>query len=142
MTKKRRTAKQLASDRRLGRLAKARAKKKRRRRSPAKRKVAKRRNPHRRVAKRPTRRKVAAKSHLWVVFRCYGKAVLFMGLDASLKPRFVSDKGKAALLKTKAAAQSIARKLSKKSGMAKYYIGAASSNTTTAEIRAHCAGKT
>ncbi len=104
--KKKRSAKQLANDKRLGRMAKARAKKKRggRRKKVAKRKVTKRRVVRKRNPKRTTR----AKSHLQIIFKCKGNAIYFLTLRAA-KLGWTKTKSDAIFFSTKAQARHTAQ---------------------------------
>jgi hypothetical protein len=105
MAKKKRSAKQLANDKRLGRMAKARAKKKRGgRRKVAKRKVTKRRVVRKRNPKRTTR----TKSRLQIVFKCKGNAIYFLTLRAA-KIGWTKTKGDAIFFNTKAQARHTAQ---------------------------------
>lgn len=141
MRKKKRSAKQLANDRRLGRMAKARAKVKRGGRSRVTRKVTRKkvarkktkRNPHKKVAKRT----VLKKSHLWSIFKCYGKSVRFFGLTTAGKLQWTI-RDAAIIWKSKDRAAKIAKKVSTKRGMANYHVGVASRETTSAQIVAAC----
>lgn len=135
--KKKRSAKQLANDRRLGRMAKARAKKKRGgRRKVTKRKVTKR-NPHATRRKTKSRTKLA-KSHLQLVFACKGKIVRWLLMDRTGKWSWTTDKGKAILFKTKKQAASIAKGISEKPGYRPWQLGVVNDPTTSAQIRTHC----
>lgn len=153
MHKKKRSAKQLANDRRLGRMAKARAKAKRGGRSRVTRKkVAKRKtrkNPVRKIrapgAKRHIRapaakRKASAKSPLYIIFKCKGSSVAFLGYGDG-KPAWHTDKGKAILFKKKRTAANTARNVSKKVGMSQYHVGVGSAGITAAHIKSFCGGK-
>ncbi len=138
--KKKRSAKQLANDKRLGRMAKARAKKKRGgRRKVAKRKVTKRRV----VRRRNPKRTALKKSHLWVAFVCWpNRKVNFAYIaDSGTKPRvgISPEKGKAVLFKTKTRAHNVAKLLAKTWGGAT--AGVANADATAAEIKAACKGK-
>jgi hypothetical protein len=106
VAKKKRSAKQLANDKRLGRMAKARAKKKRggRRKKVAKRKVTKRRVVRRKNPKRTTR----TKSRFQIVFKCKGKAIYFLTLRAA-KLGWTLTKGDAIFFSTKAQARHTAQ---------------------------------
>ncbi len=137
--KKKRSAKQLANDRRLGRMAKARAKAKRggrrkvTRKKTARRKVAKRKTTRRANPKRTTR----AKSHLWLVFRAYGKNINFYNGGFPISNQWVS-KGKAALYQTKEQARAVASKLRVSP---RIKVGFASSQSTVGDIRRALEGK-
>ena len=141
MRKKKRSAKQLANDRRLGRMAKARAKKKR----GGQRKKVARKNPHRRAASKgriqtaitKAKRMHRAKSHLWLIFACKGKIVQWMQLTASAKYFFGSDKGKAIRFPTKSEALKIAKGLK---GTRGWQLGVISDDISATQIAAHCIG--
>ena len=132
--KKKRSAKQLANDRRLGRMAKARAKAKRGGRRKVTRKKTTRSNPHK-------KRTASKKSHLWNIFKCYGKSVRFLGLTTAGKLQWTI-RDAAMIWKSKDHAAKIAKKVSTKRGMANYHIGVSSRETTSAQIASQCnAGK-
>lgn len=135
--KKKRSAKQLANDKRLGRAAKKRAgaKKLPRKKKTTSRKVAKRKGTR---AVRKSNPKRSAKSHLWIVFRCQGKSVKFLGYSVGGSPSWVSDRGKALIMKSKDQAKRYAEGLANMRGQDKYQLGAVSEDTTTAQIRAAC----
>ena len=141
MRKKKRSAKQLANDRRLGRMAKARAAKKRggRRkkvvRKKTRRKVSRRANPKRKVAKRSALKK----SHLWIVFRCkratYGTGVSIAWLGVTKSGTFkFGGKSSAMLFQVKSVAVSTAKKYS----TAGFHVGVANKNKTSAAIMKFC----
>lgn len=126
VAKKKRSAKQKANDKRLGRMAKARAKAARKK---TKRKTTKRKyNP----------RKKVAKSHLQLVFRCRGSSVMWLTMDTKGKWNWTSDKGKAIRFKTQSQAGSVAKGIARKSGYAKYQLGACNAMTSAAKIKASC----
>ncbi len=140
--KKKRSAKQLANDRRLGRMAKARAKKKR---GGRRKKTVRKKNTHRKIARKKnvhaTRRRLA-KSHLWRVFRCRGKSVFWIFMDTKGKWNWTKDTGKAILFATKGAAGNVAKGIAKKSGYAPYQLGAAPRDMSAATVASQCkAGK-
>ena len=145
MRKKKRSAKQLANDRRLGRMAKARAKKKR---GGRRKKTVRKKNTHRKVARkrnvhatRRKRSKVSARSHLWNIFKCYGKSVRFLGLTTAGKLQWTI-RDAAVIWKSKERAAKIAKKVSTKRGMANYHIGVSSREMSASQIAASCnAGK-
>ncbi len=141
MAKKKRSAKQLANDRRLGRMAKARAKKKRggRRKKVAKRKVTKRRVVRKRnVVRRGVPKTIAKKkSGLWLLFKCNGRTIQFFFVSAAPN-NWTGDKGKAILFKTKEQAAKVGRHYAKKAGYKRYSIGVAPSNLATQTILADC----
>lgn len=146
--KKKRSAKQLANDRRLGRMAKARAKAKRggrRKKTVRKKNVHKtwRRSKPKKVAKRRVNKKRTAlkKSHLWRIFRCRGKSVFWILMDSNGKWNWTKDAGKAILFATKQGAGNVARGIAKKRGYAAYQLGAAPREMSAAQIAAHCGGK-
>ena len=157
--KKKRSAKQLANDKRLGRMAKARAKKKRGGRSASSgrsrvtRKKVRRKNTHRRVAskgqirrvikkaKRRTKRPSLKKSHLWRVFRCRGKSVFWIYMDSTGKWNWTSDAGKSILFATKGGASNVAKGIAKKPRYAKYDVGVVDRGTTAVQIAQFCRGK-
>lgn len=130
--KKKRSAKQLANDKRLGAMAKARAKKRRKTT-----RVKTKRNPRVKTKRNP--RKKSAKSHLWLIFKCKGSVVSFLRLGNL--PGWTTDKGKAVLIKRKSDAANLARNLSKKRGMSTWYLGVAPDSMTSAQIAAKCRGK-
>lgn len=137
--KKKRSAKQLANDKRLGRMAKARAKKKRGgRRKVVKRKVVKRKVAKRRVVRNPQKaRPGLKKSHLWYVFKCYGKHVRYLGLTTAGKSHWTI-RDAAVIWKTKSMATNVARSVAKWPKMSQYDIGVASSDMTSTQIAASC----
>ena len=119
--KKKRSPAQRANDKRLGQMAKKRAKKKRTS------------NPKHRRSKR------SAKSHLWLVFKCRGKSVMFAGVQATrFNISFSRDKSHALLYKTKGRAAHIAKLIAKQRGMSKYHVGVAPDSMTSAQIAAQC----
>lgn len=135
--KKARSAKQLANDKRLGRMAKARAKAKR---GGRRKKTVRKKNTHRKVTRRRAnpKRKVSARSHLWLIFRCRGNSVHYLG-PTSL---WHAKRGVAVLFKTKAVAAKFARQVAKKRGNAGYDVGVCSDAQTKSQIAAACkAGK-
>lgn len=146
MHKKKRSAKQLANDRRLGRMAKARAKKKR---GGRRKKVARKNpcgtNPHRRAASKgriqaaiaKAKRTRSAKSHLWLIFACKGKIVQWMRLTTNAKYFFGGDKGKAIRFSTKSEALKIAKGLK---GTRGWQVGIISDDISATQIAAHCTG--
>ena len=144
MAKKKRSPKQLANDKRLGRMAKKRAAAKRVGKTIKKR-VAKK--VRRKLAKKTARRKnparkTSAKSHLWRVFRCRGKFVMWLLMDSTGKWNWTSDAGRSILFPVKQSASNVAGGLSKKRGYAGYNLGVASRETTAAQIVRECgAGK-
>ena len=132
MRKKRRSAKQLANDRRLGRMAKARAKKKR----GGRRKISKRKNPHKKRAKR----KSVKRSSLWMVFKCKARSVYFLVLRGG-KPGWSLTKGESIKFSTKESAKKAGRYMAKKRGMASWSVGAAPAEMTVPQIANRCEGK-
>lgn len=145
--KKKRSAKQLANDKRLGRMAKKRAKL-RRKKTGRKRTVGRKKTTRRKkntLRARQTRiqratnpkRKRSARSHLWLVFRCRGNSVHFCSIGSG-KGKWVASKGDAILWKTKNAAAKSARYMAGKRGMSKYQVGVASDGMTSAQIAAGC----
>ena len=154
MRKKKRSAKQLANDKRLGRMAKARAKAKRGgRRKITKKKTTRKKKTTgygrlKRSAKplkynpKPTFRKskgsgVYPKLRVFNIFKCYGKSVRFLGLTTAGKLQWTIRDASISWRSQKKAA-GVARKLAKKSGMAKYDVGVAASGTSSSKIAAHC----
>lgn len=138
--KKKRSAKQLANDKRLGRMAKARAKAKRGGRSRvtkkvAKKKARKKKNPSYRKSKQAT----ASRPKLVVfnIFKCYGKSVRFLGLTTSGKLHWTI-RDAALMWKTQKKAASIARKVSTKRGMSQYHVGVTSNDISATQIAAQC----
>jgi len=149
MRKKKRSAKQLANDKRLGRMAKARAKAKRGIGRKRKLKVGRTRltvkqaNPHSRFQKKlaSKARTVSARSHLWNIFKCYGKSVRFLGLTTAGKLQWTI-RDAAIIWKSKERAAKIAKKVSTKRGMSNYDIGVSSREMSAAQIATGCkAGK-
>lgn len=147
MRKKKRSAAQLRNDRRLGRMAKARAKAKR----GGRRKAAKRKNPHRKVAgKRRIKRvikkakAISAKSHLqkeWNIFKCYGKQVRYLGLTTAGKLQWTI-RDAAIIWKSKDRALKVAKKIAKRRDLLNYQVGVANRETSVAQVAAQCkAGK-
>lgn len=130
--KKKRSAKQLANDRRLGRMAKARAKAKR----GGKRKVRKRKNPRKKTAKR----KIVKRSNLWMVFKCKARSVYFLVLRGG-KPGWSLTKGESIKFSTKASARRAGAYMAKKRGMAGWSVGAAPAEMTAPQIANRCEGK-
>jgi len=151
MAKKKRSAKQLANDKRLGRMAKARAKKKRGknpRRKVSRRKVSKaiRAREVKRLnltARQRRGRPALKKSHLWLAFVCWpNRKVNYAYIaDSGTKPRvgISPEKGNAVLFKTKTRAHNVAKLLAKNWGGAT--TGVANADATAAEIKAACKGK-
>lgn len=156
MAKKKRSAKQLANDKRLGRMAKARAKKKRALVDPTKRKMtaaARRKraakplryNPHRKIRapgakRRITKRPSLKKSHLWFAFVCDngGKKVHYAYITDSRSANvgITPQRGAAAIFQTKTRATNVANILSRlwKTKQA----GVAPIGTSAAKIKAAC----
>lgn len=131
--KKKRTAKQLANDRRLGRMAKARAKaarKKKARKKTARRKVRRKANPKRTSNK---------KSHLWIVFRCKratygtGVSIAYLGPGKTGTPKF-GPRSRAFVFQVKSAAEDMARKYA----TGGFHVGIASKNKTGAQLMSFC----
>lgn len=121
--KRKRSAKQRANDRRLGRMAKARAAKRRKR--PAKRR---RRNPR-----------------TWIVFKCQDGKVRYLG-DGSTVPLVWKDRISGAHhWQTKSAAQralQAAAARDARAGPWSWVYGIAAGTALSSEIKAHCrAGK-
>ena len=133
MAKKKRSAKQLANDKRLGRMAKARAKAKRggARKKTARKKVAKRKvNPKRTSLK---------KSHLWIGFKCKGNDVRFLTARSG-KFGWTLTKGDAILFNTKSHARDNTMRAARAVSPS-WAVGIADRNETAATIRNDCAGK-
>ena len=140
--KKKRSAKQLANDKRLGRMAKARAKAKRggrrkvTRKKTARKKVA-RRNPHK-------KRTASKKSHLWIVFGCTSKRKLYyLTVGGVSKPQVqvTGTKSDAILFKTKSQASHMVH-VTQKIWANDLIFGICNENATPAEIKKACfAGK-
>ena len=137
MTKKKRSAKQLANDKRLGRMAKARAK------------AARKKNPHGgTLRKRQTaiqrarnpKRTTRAKTHLWRVFKCKGNDVRYMGFMTSGKLRWFTTRGDATLFQTRKQAKFAAEGVQHLQGksVAGWNVGAADYDMTSAQIVAGC----
>lgn len=127
--KKKRSAKQLANDKRLGRMAKKRAA------------AARKKNPKKKTAKRKAKRKAnpkkRTKSHLWLIFRCRGKTVHYFNGGWPIS-RVWGARDKGARYVTKGAAESHARRLAKKRGARQYQIGVASGDMTSVQIATQC----
>lgn len=139
VAKKKRSAKQLANDKRLGRMAKARAKKKRAKKK-TRRKIKRKRNVVRKgfpkkVSKRRTK---VAKTHLQLIFRCRGNSVMWLTMDTKGKWNWTSDKGKAIRIKAIKQAAGIARGIARKPGYAKYHLGVVNTEAMASQIAAHC----
>jgi len=77
-------------------------------------------------------------SHLWLIFRCKGRSVQFLGVTSAGEFTWNTDKGRAMLLPLKKQAQTLATKLAGKRGYASYKLGATSFATTLMQIRNHC----
>jgi len=128
-----RSAKQLANDKRLGRMAKKRAAAKR-----TGRKATRKKNPKRATSGRAA----SKKSHLWIVFRAKanGTGVGFLSIAITNgKLNFVVPKGQAILFKEKKRAKGAASRGWKQS--TGYVYGIADANTTSAQIGAKLRGK-
>jgi hypothetical protein len=128
--KKKRSAKQLANDRRLGRMAKARAKVARK--NPHKKKT--RRKVARKKVARKTRRRNPRRVNYWVVFRCKGSDVQFIttrgkSLDWTL---VLSDKIR---FNSKSHATSAARAMTTAKG---WQYGVTTDDILPSQIRAKC----
>lgn len=128
--KKKRSAKQLANDKRLGRMAKKRAAA--RRKNPGKKKAKKK------AAKRRRNPAAKQKDHLWLVFKCRGKAVWFVRGDGNSKLGWTQDKGRAVLFQTIADAKIIGNRVARSRNMAAWNIGIAPANKTKAQIASTC----
>lgn len=139
--KKKRSAKQLANDKRLGRMAKKRAAAKR---SPSmttkanpcgKKKVAKRSTLRKRqtAIQRATnpRRKSLKKSHLWLVFRCKGKQIHYLYVSN----RWTVLSTQSILFRTQEQAK---KGLNAAYTGKQFDYGIASADMTSAQIRAGC----
>ena len=142
--KKKRSANQLANDKRLGRMAKARAKAKRKK-NPHKKKVAKRsalRVAQRKIQRsRNPKRKSSKKSHLWHSFVCKGKNIYYAYITDTRETRvgISKSRGQAVLFKTKQRAYDVAKLLAKH--WPDHIAGVASDDMTSAQIAAGCRGK-
>lgn len=142
MRKKKRSAKQLANDRRLGRMAKARAKKKRggrRKKNVARRPkriaTTKQRAASMRRAKRPLK---SAKSHLWLIFACKGNRIKFQSVIT-----WTTKKANAIYFKLKSEASKEAHYRAKQNlpSVRGWQIGVAPDSMSAASIKAKCQGK-
>jgi hypothetical protein len=139
--KKKRSAKQLANDKRLGRMAKARAKKKRgagrKKYTRTKRATKKtRRNPRRKVARGAS---VSKRSHLFLIFACKGKQIKFQGVTV-----WTTKKANAIYFKRKSEASKEAHYRAKQNlpTVRGWQIGVAPDTLSSAQIVAQCnAGK-
>lgn len=139
--KKKRSAKQLANDKRLGRMAKVRAKTRRkktgRKRTVGRKKTTRKKNVH------ATRKRTASKkSHLWFAFVCDDKKVHYAYISDSRSANvgITPTRSAAAIFQTKARATNVANILSRlwKTKQA----GVCNINTSAAKIKAACnAGK-
>lgn len=154
MAKKKRSAKQLANDKRLGRMAKARAKTKR---GGARKKKSKincgactvaigahtyGKGCRKKKATRNPKRKVSARSHLWNIFKCRGQSVMFLTYNVGGNPTWSKHRGKAIAFKSSDMAHRYAAGIANMRGYSKYQLGAVSQTNTAAQIRASCnAGK-
>ncbi len=131
MAKKKRSAKQLANDKRLGRMAKARAKAKRggARKKVVRRKVARKTNPKRTALK---------KSHLWIAFICSNKTVSFAYITDTVAARVgvTTNKASSVLFRTKKRAHDVAKLLAKH--WPNHIAGVADADSTAAQIKAAC----
>lgn len=146
--KKKRSAKQLASDKRLGRMAKARAKLTARDLSKAKwgkKKTAKRKKNTLRARQtaiqRATnpKRKTTRRSPYWVVFRCKkasygtGVSVAWLGSGNTGTPKFGA-MSRRFLFQNASAATDMAKKYA----TAGFHVGVAGKTTTGAMIMKYC----
>lgn len=93
------------------------------------------------TATRGSRRKNPAKSDLWVIFKCKGKSVLFLGLDSKGKHRFYSSRNKAIQFKFTENPMRIATWLSKQRGMSKYHFGVTTLAFSNKQISDSCMEK-
>lgn len=141
VAKKKRSAKQLANDKRLGRLAKKRAAAKRKA-NPKKKKVVRKKARRKVAKKKAVRRKrnpqQTRKMRDYIVFKCKGMAVWFLTTNAKGLWVFTSDKGKAVRWHKKGDAESMAKVAARKRGMASWAVGVCPDDTTVAAIRATC----
>ncbi len=156
--KKKRSAKQLANDKRLGRMAKARAKL-RRKKTGRKRTVGRKKTTYRKKRRKNTlrtrqtaiqratnpkrkKRKVSAKSHLWVVFKCWGDSVVFLALGTRVGSfKWTNKKAKAIFSRERDIAIKQATHMAKRPRAHLYNIGVAPDSMTSAQIKAGCGGK-
>lgn len=147
--KKKRSAKQLANDKRLGRMAKARAKKKGKKKKGKKkikghmrRAIGGRRNPVRiKTTARKRALKKASQKQWFFIFRCYGNSVHFLGVGLAVEYVWKHSRDHAIAFTTKKNAARVAKGLSKKRVNFKYSVGVMNTTTTTAQIKAFCKGK-
>lgn len=118
--KKRRTPAQIAATKKLVKLNKIRVG----------------RTASRKRKKNP--KKVSAKSHLWVVFRCRGKSIVYIKFTAKLTYVWTGDLSHAVRFRLKDDAVKVAQAAAKRRGNLQYQVGVASSDTTAAQIAAQC----
>jgi hypothetical protein len=144
MRKKKRSAKQLANDRRLGRMAKARAKKKRggRRKKNTHKKTWRRSTP-KKVARRranPKAKRKTTAGRWYQIFKCKGASVHFLALTTAGKIRWTLTRGDTVRWSSKSEATKIARRIAKSRKLSGFYIGVAGSNTSASAIVTECKG--
>lgn len=142
MRKKKRSAAQLRNDRRLGRMAKARAKAKR---GGRRKKVARKKNVHYRAASKQrikrvikkAKRKVSAKSHLWQValFAYTANQLYFYGGIRNAHFAYTIDRDKALFFKTKAAAQQATKTITIPLTKLKLQVGIVPDNVSVAQLK-------
>ena len=135
--KKRRSAAQIAATKKLVAWGKKHRGRKKRKTTVRK----KRRNPVRKTRKTSVRKKSARSglASLWFVFACKGKEVKFLKspAESTHTSHWAGKKTRAQLFRSKSFAQTSARRYGHKA----WQIGAASYDTTTAQIRAACSKK-
>jgi hypothetical protein len=143
MAKKKRSKKQLANDKRLGRMAKARAKKKyggkvaKRKRAAGRKKYTR----TKRVAKtrRNPKRKTPIFAHrMWNIFKCRGNSVHFLALNTEGKIRWTLTRGDTVTWKMKSIAEKVAKKLAGNRKYSNFQIGLANQNQSVPQIAAAC----
>lgn len=140
--KKKRSAAQLRNDRRLGRMAKARAKAKR----GGRRKATKRRNPcttnpRRKIRAPGTKRKISAKSNLWMIFKVSRAGVLYLSTPMPNRARWRPSRTDAVLMQNKTGAKAIATAAVKAMPAPAKCVGVTQYSTPESVIRARCQGK-
>jgi hypothetical protein len=135
MVRKKRTAKQLANDKRLGRMAKAK------RRANPKRARGKLLDSFSAISPSNPKRTALKKSHLWIVFGCDTKdfTVYYLTVGGINSPQVqVTDtKSDSVLFATKSQASYMAN-ITQKIWPSGLVFGVTSANTSKAEIKAYC----
>lgn len=145
MRKKKRSAKQLANDRRLGRMAKARAKAKR---GGRRKKTVRKKNTHRKIARKKnvhaTRRKKVRRTSAgrwYQIFKCKGSSVHFLALTTLGKLRWTLTRGDTIRWSSKSEATKIAKRLARGRTLSGFHVGVAASSDSASTIAAFCGGK-